>query len=69
MTRESDVTTDPALVVGTPKAKTASLHRNSRMLERKTFRPSACLKKHKGQKLDKDLKERKVDLESTEWSF
>lgn len=44
MTRESEVTTDPALVVGTPKAKTASLQRNSRILDRRTFRPSACLK-------------------------
>ena len=39
----SDPTTAKALDVGTPKACMASLHKNSRMEERKTARPSPIL--------------------------
>ena len=42
---------EPARVVGMPRAKTASLHKNSRMLERKTLRPSACLKEDTRKKI------------------
>lgn len=41
----SEVTTEPALVVGIPRKCMTSLHRNSRMLERRTFLPSACLRR------------------------
>lgn len=42
------MTQAPARVVGTPRWNMASLHRNSRMLERSTLRPSACLKSEDG---------------------
>ena len=44
MTVDWDETQEPARVVGTPRWNMASLHRNSRMLERSTLRPSACLR-------------------------
>lgn len=66
MTRESDVTTEPARVVGIPRAKMASLHKNSRMLERKTLRPSACLEsKMSGKTLMKLMKRLCTEL----WTF
>ena len=40
-TVEDDVTMVAALVVGMPSACIASEHRNSLMLDRSTFRPSA----------------------------
>lgn len=43
MTVDWDVTQAPARVVGIPKWNMASLHRNSRILDRRTLRPSACL--------------------------
>ena len=40
----SEVTTLPARVVGIPKANIASEHKNSRIEDRNTFRPSDDLK-------------------------